>query len=685
MEKRRKEEEGSMETNKLLDPYSVSTYSPENAIPFEHEGETYFCIGFEKGQQLVFLGYSLIGTLFGSIDIGGATITSSHDIPTQLNKTLEPSHTVSFFPTFSPRTSALTVVRSIPYEKTAIVSPSPTLTSTYSDLNPLLESFMPRWDTLESIIIVKNMEWCGVEQLEIINPSLRNLFRLDNKKDFVLNDGPLYEDMAGFQPITKVTPEVRAMKIEPSWSAKVDDVLKFEQAPSVSMVCGTKNVGKSSFARYMINRLLKVHQRVAYLETDVGQTEFTPSGLVSLNIVESPLLGPAFTHLNLKSKRSFFIGSTSPKNDSTYYQDCIHQLLHTYRQEVDAISDHDANQYQLLPLVVNTSGWIKGLGYDLLLKIVEYVEPTHIFSLSSISGGYGHNLPEYFADHVTASQQTSPSGHHPVLLSIEAPTMTSSDSQSIPSLPNQRQRRTILPSTMADKYQAIDQRNLMMISYMYHDAQAFGTRQQGRGWWNVNPRLVNRVPWTIDWRQHLQGIWVLFEDVPLPQLLYALNGSLVGLVGNANNKTEGEAMELEEETDAQQAASTNGEKGSKSQSLAVIPPKYHSPMTSAPPNPSTTTCYGLGIIRAIDPEQHRIHLLTPLPLDHLCHVNALVKGDLDIPVHIMLDQYVGARNQNCGVPWRQVPYLSHDVIDSIGSSAPKLRRNVMRRSQQRIG
>jgi hypothetical protein len=115
-----------------------------------------------------------------------------------------------------------------------------------------------------------------------------------------------------------------------------------------------------------------------------------------------------------------------------------------------------------------------------------------------------------------------------------------------------------------------------------------------------------------------------------------------------------------------------------------IPIEYYSPLTSAPPNPSTTTCYGLGIIRAIDPEQHRFHLLTALPLDQLCHVNALVKGDLDIPVHIMLDQYVGARNQNCGIPWRQVPYLSHDVIDSVGSSAPKLRRNLMRRSQ-RIG
>ena len=37
------------------------------------------------------------------------------------------------------------------------------------------------------------------------------------------------------------------------------------------------------FARYA---------RVAYLECDLGQSEFTPGGMVALNIIEIPLLGP---------------------------------------------------------------------------------------------------------------------------------------------------------------------------------------------------------------------------------------------------------------------------------------------------------------------------------------------------------------------------------------------------------
>ena len=35
---------------------------------------------------------------------------------------------------------------------------------------------------------------------------------------------------------------------------------------------------------------------VFFLECDVGQTEFTPPGVISLSRVDKPLLGPPFTH-----------------------------------------------------------------------------------------------------------------------------------------------------------------------------------------------------------------------------------------------------------------------------------------------------------------------------------------------------------------------------------------------------
>ena len=59
----------------------------------------------------------------------------------------------------------------------------------------------------------------------------------------------------------------------------------------VIYVHGPKRCGKSTLARFLCNWLLNTYQRVAYLECDVGQTEFTPSGLVSLNVLSKPLFG----------------------------------------------------------------------------------------------------------------------------------------------------------------------------------------------------------------------------------------------------------------------------------------------------------------------------------------------------------------------------------------------------------
>jgi polynucleotide 5'-kinase involved in rRNA processing len=111
------------------------------------------------------------------------------------------------------------------------------------------------------------------------------------------------------------------------------------------------------------------YPKVAYLDCDIGQTEFTPPGFVSLSFVESPLfgksvcsritfaflllkpnIGPAFTHL-IQPDASFFIGATSPKHDPDYYLACIMELWQKFKSSASVG----------IPLVVNTQGWIKGL------------------------------------------------------------------------------------------------------------------------------------------------------------------------------------------------------------------------------------------------------------------------------------------------------------------------------------
>lgn len=49
-------------------------------------------------------------------------------------------------------------------------------------------------------------------------------------------------------------------------------------AQPVIVIAGSKGAGKSSFGRLLVNSLLNVSSAVAYLDTDLGQPEFTVPG-----------------------------------------------------------------------------------------------------------------------------------------------------------------------------------------------------------------------------------------------------------------------------------------------------------------------------------------------------------------------------------------------------------------------
>lgn len=66
---------------------------------------------------------------------------------------------------------------------------------------------------------------------------------------------------------------------------------------SRTVVCGGKGLGKSTFLRYYVNKLL-ANGPVLVIDLDPGQAEFTVAGHVSATVVTKPLLGPSYTHLS---------------------------------------------------------------------------------------------------------------------------------------------------------------------------------------------------------------------------------------------------------------------------------------------------------------------------------------------------------------------------------------------------
>jgi polynucleotide 5'-hydroxyl-kinase GRC3/NOL9 len=152
-----------------------------------------------------------------------------------------------------------------------------------------------------------------------------------------------------------------------------------------ALVCGPKNVGKSTFCRRMVNKLLNSNSVVAYLEADCGQPEFTPPGSVSLTLIDTAISGPPFMHPR-KATQSCFIGDTTPKNDPVLYFNSVLHLLDWYVEHgVEALQrmqpPGSGSIDHLVPLVINTQGWVKGLGFDILDRLVQHIKPRHVVQL----------------------------------------------------------------------------------------------------------------------------------------------------------------------------------------------------------------------------------------------------------------------------------------------------------------
>ncbi|RWW02507.1 hypothetical protein GW17_00034409 [Ensete ventricosum] len=61
------------------------------------------------------------------------------------------------------------------------------------------------------------------------------------------------------------------------WEGAADSITYDSSCPPpITLVCGPGNSGKSTFSRILLNTLSHRFKRVGYLNTDVGQPEFTP-------------------------------------------------------------------------------------------------------------------------------------------------------------------------------------------------------------------------------------------------------------------------------------------------------------------------------------------------------------------------------------------------------------------------
>jgi polynucleotide 5'-hydroxyl-kinase GRC3/NOL9 len=441
------------------------------------------------------------------------------------------------------------------------------------------------------------------------------------------------------------------------------------------------------------------------LRTDCGQPESTPPGLVSLSFLSSPIVGPPHLHQHTPAA-SYFIGDTSPSTDPARYLCSITNLYEWYCAHGGIINNSNTTRNKSSaaqgkskkapssnkklsppPLVVNTHGWVKGFGFDLLVDTLRTLSPTHYVHI--LSSNPRRNLPHgvFWAvpppplagedissiNGTGSSQQQQQQQMMPVMFDLPAidPPFNAnggagggprggrettagsgheSEANTTPIGPQGTSRR---PAAKAAPPAAVEQRALHWVSFAQRcikahslsdtsppaAAAAAALTEKSDMFINscaeeVGDQLASAIPYVIS----LSDVYirVIHTSILPEQLAYALNGAIVGLCGKQHQGT-----------------------GSG------VGSNYGSYDSLAP-------CLGLGLVRTADGSSGKLYILTPLSLEELENVETIEIGRLELPPALLqTGKFLS-------------PYLALHSLSTAGTGAGaiKSRNNLMRSGQR---
>ncbi|CBN74160.1 conserved unknown protein [Ectocarpus siliculosus] len=515
--------------------------------------------------------------------------------------------------------------------------------------------------------------------------------------------------LPGMQVVTTEVAGLRPLTLPQDWANAIDAVLASPPRPAGGgsndsvLVCGAKGVGKSTLCRFLANRMLGRHREVAYMDCDLGQPEFTPPGQVSLHLLNTPVVGPP--HANLRHPHlAYFIGTTTSKPEPLLYSAAVRALAERASEGVVGGAEQQQQHAERpasffaggapppTPLVVNTDGWVKGMGEDLLGAVIDAVRPRHIVQILGTSTAKSFELdlarlPEECEVHRVGvwSPPPVPSGGTPN-----------------PSRPSPQDQRTLrLVAYFLGQGQGtrgcgdvfpggVSPGCLSGGAEAVATAAAVAGRQRGAGSavtgtedssvasglaeglvdgekvtggdsgrlrhasmrggkmydldHEVAVLLASARPRRVPFRA--VQIRIMNGSVSPSLVLHAINGALVGLVAMARQPWEG------------------GRSGSVGGGAERPPGEGLVCLAETPLAP----CVGLGIVRSVDVEKRVLYVLTPEPPEVLRDVNVLVMGPLQLPMVMLYDPN-----------WCSHPYFSSEVV---GGGVIKNRNNLLRRGGQ---
>jgi polynucleotide 5'-hydroxyl-kinase GRC3/NOL9 len=404
-----------------------------------------------------------------------------------------------------------------------------------------------------TIVYIEN-NLSGLENIPALyaeSASLKNLW------------GGLTRDHRTFSPIFSTQLSTQMTLIPPEWTDAMNSIAEKLSKHSVVLVAGAKNSGKSMFTKYLSNYMLSRFgkESVYYLDCDPKHSEYSPIGLVSLHKMVYNFTVPFGQFTEKTCIKAHSIGDVNPKKAFLHYIQAIEDLVNEYKK-VDSSK-------KFTTLVINTPGWSKGLGMQLLEHIYTYAEPSTFVYLGPDCD------PESFQDFERTFKPYIERERQPSLVVLDTPL---------------RFIKGSLPGRGADKIGSRDLQDLQLLGY-FHYVHQFGL-------FNFKQKITKFRPYAIPYRKYgqstlesfgIEAFGIMFaEGIVSDDIELCLRGSVVSIVAVSSS------VKLEITQDTVEQLPWMGTKG-----IDAI-------------TPFNSRCVGLGLIQSFNMSTSQVKLITPI-------------------------------------------------------------------------
>uniref|UniRef100_A0A1D1YGZ7 Protein CLP1 homolog n=1 Tax=Anthurium amnicola TaxID=1678845 RepID=A0A1D1YGZ7_9ARAE len=149
--------------------------------------------------------------------------------------------------------------------------------------------------------------------------------------------------------------------------------LESSQGPRV-IVVGPTDSGKSSLCKMLLSWACKQSWKPTFVDLDIGQGSITIPGCIAATPVEMPI--DPVEGIPLEMPIVYFYGNATPSINVELYKVLVKEVARTLERQFTGNLESRA-----AGMVINTMGWVEGVGYELLLHAIDALKADVVLVL----------------------------------------------------------------------------------------------------------------------------------------------------------------------------------------------------------------------------------------------------------------------------------------------------------------